>query len=235
MKSHLAVLIPMLIASVAYADLIADYKLDFAKKGPAEAAQIMDSIEPPSDAVKKINYPIWTTSTNTGAPVPGDGIAIGMTQSNGHEFGLGTKGILRLEKGGFSIFARLFSQPQGEFRIERKGVFVFRLYTDRSKQNTRLVIGAVNGGEGRAASAVIADPGTLEQWHDYVFNFKPSSSLELYVDGRLVISAPTNITNLAIKDTPFRYENYLGTPQFLESLKVYNAALSPEEILRLSK
>ena len=231
-------------ADQAKASLVAEYNMDFATSGPAEAAEILDSSGgTPSDAVQKICFPFWTDKTDTGVPVPNqktgkapsDGMAVGMTLNNGHEFGNGAKGRLTFDQGEFSIFARIFARPDGDFRIERHGTFEFRLFTDVNSPNkSRLMVGTVVGTDGKDYTVAIGDPGAPNTWHDYVMVFKPGDSVQLYVDGDLKVSKPTTFMKLNHTENPFRYMNYLAPQQFIESMRVYDNALTPADIHALS-
>lgn len=229
--------------SYAHAELVAEYKLDQADTGPAEAGQIMDSAgDPPSDATKKLAFPFWATKTDTGVAVPSssaglvpsDGRAVGMTLSNGHEFGDGVQGRLTFDQGEFTIFARVFARPDGDFRIERPGTVELRLFTDTQNNNARGVVGTVTDEDGKAQTIIAASPGADNTWHDYVLVFRPGESLELFVDGDLVKTMKTTSIKLAHSEQPFHYMNYLTPPQFIESLRVYNNALSADEVHALS-
>lgn len=236
-------LLAWLMIGSAKAELVAEYKLDHADAGPAEIGQIMDSAgDPPSDATQKINYPFWAIETDTGVPVPStstgtapaDGRAVGMTMSNGHEFGDGAQRKLTFDQGDFSIFARVFARPDGDFRIERPGTMELRFFTDLQNNNSRGVVGTITDEDGQEHTIVYADPGAENAWHDYVLVFRAGDSLEIFVDGELVNSTKTRSTKLAHSDHPFRYMNYLPPSQFLESLRIYDKALTTDEVAALS-
>ncbi|EIP96430.1 hypothetical protein OpiT1DRAFT_00845 [Opitutaceae bacterium TAV1] len=230
------------------AELVAFWPMNAAAKGTAEAGQILDTVgEPPSDALKRINWPFWCTETRATPPVPvplnpklgapADGRAVGLTRSNGHDFGIGAKGRLKFTDGPFSLFVRLYFTPDGDIRFERKGTFLLRLFTDKTEGRNTDTLAATITIDGRRLTAY-ARPGAPNQWHDYLVTFAPGKHITVYVDGkqagRQSVPAHGTVDSEANAQDGFRYENYLGAIQYIESMRFYDHALPPEEAAALS-
>ncbi|MDR1282481.1 MAG: LamG domain-containing protein [Opitutaceae bacterium] len=238
-----AVLLALLASATATrAGLIANYPFDYADKGTAEAGQILDKAgEPPSDAVKRINWPEWCTQTRTGVPVPvnphlgapADGRALCLRKSHGHDFGTGAKEHLKFSNGPFSIFIRLFYSSSADLRFIRSGTLEIRFFTEKH---------GASAGEKLAASIIVngqkltvwANPGEPGQWHDYVITVQPGGQIAAWVDGK--IARQRNLPNTPADpgEAGFRYENYNATPQYIESLRIYDHALTADEVAALS-
>ncbi|EIQ02088.1 hypothetical protein OpiT1DRAFT_00667 [Opitutaceae bacterium TAV1] len=225
------------------AELIANYPLDYADKGTAEAGQILDKAgEPPSDAVKRINWPGWCTQTQTGVPVPdnprlgapADGRALYLRKSHGHDFGTGAKGRLKFSEGPFSIFIRLFYSSNGDLRFIRPGTLEIRFFTEKQAASTGEKLAASIIVNGRKLTAW-ANPGEPDQWHDYVITVQPGGQIAAWVDGK--IAGQRNLPDASADpgEGGFRYENYNATPQYIESLRIYDHALTADEVAALSR
>ncbi|WP_043583368.1 LamG-like jellyroll fold domain-containing protein [Geminisphaera colitermitum] len=225
------------------ADPIAAYPLNHADKGTAEAGQVLDTAgDPPSDAIKRINWPRWTNQTQTGIPVPNnpklgapaDGRAIMLGMSHGHDFGSGAQGRLKLTQGPFTIFLRLFYTSGGDLRIGRKDSMEIRFLTDKKATPPKDILTVIVMIDGKRTT-VSASPGTPDQWHDYVVTFTPGGKLAIYTDGAVSGQHPVPDAALDTGEGGFHYENYNKTPQYIESLRIYNTSLSASEVAALSK
>lgn len=233
MKKLLAVIMLLCVVYIK-ADMIAKYKLDGGTKGIAEPWNIVDTADDKSNAIKRINWPFWTTSVlykNKKIKVPASGKAVGMTLSGGHSFGNGHDYELMLDDGPFSIFVRYFNCGKGDFRIFKKGTFVIRFF--EQKGSVHWVCSVTQGGKTYHAWG---KPGKIGEWHNYIMTFNPvRKELLSFVDGK--VSGRLGIKNIPADSkpkSPLCYSNYGRDKQYIESLIIYDHVLNTKEIKKLS-
>ncbi len=219
-----------------YAEKIAEYKLNGGQTGVAETKNVIDSAgESKSDAVKRLTFPSWTTVVKFQGkeiPVPGTGVAVGMTLSNGHSFGNGADDELMLDEGPFSIAFKLFYRGQGDFRIIKKRALEIRVFNENGKGHfvgTVIIHGK--------AYHVWGSPGKVGAWHEYILIFNPArKGIQIFTDGKLTgqYGVPNSPMDSKPK-SPLFYQNFGKSKQYLESLVIFDHALSGKEIQELSK
>lgn len=236
-----------LTGGAASAALIADYRLDDpANRGDSEIPEIgevLDSQGPLfSNAVSRKTFPTWIEVMPEGLPavpnnpssgVPSDGVALQLGQSQGFDFGQGAGNELStaLQQGGFTVFSRVLKTAPGQTRLLRKeGTMVLQF----DNHGTDLVLGGyvVLGGTTFSAKATITDD--LNQWIDVAMVFDPGASVQLYVDGALSASAAVPDTAIGSNANPVYFEHVPTGFAYMESLRIYDHAMSATEVASLS-
>lgn len=250
-----------LAGSVASAGLIADYRIHPGSHGSTPGQNdIIDIVGPEfSNSTARINGPVrWIGSAEAPPVVPNNpdlgapagGLALRMRQTQGYRLadGGGTGELFTaLQEGPFSVFARVFKRADvtqtAPFAILRNtGTMDFTLETSTVEGNVIVSLAgyAVVDGTSHVTRAPATD--LLDQWMDVAMTVEPGESVRIFINGEQVGAADLPDGPLSIisaNSIQFRNDatTLTGSSQneiFMESLRIYDHALSGVEVAALS-
>lgn len=231
--------------ATASAALIADYRMN---GGPHDDipgnTEIQDSQGPLfSNSTNRVNFPRWVhdmpdglpaVPNNPGLGAPADGVALRFGQSHGYQFDQGAEGELAdaLQQGSFTVFARVLKTNWDSMHIFRQdGAMDFRFAFGAGNQ---LILRAqITQAEGTTTvETTVTDK--VNQWMDVAMVFDQGEALRLYVDGAMINSATVPDQTAVATTNQAEIRQLSNSYAYMESLRVYDHALSNAEVAALS-